>query len=149
MCQDCLPSRVQLRDRHVNYPSWCSLCLGVEEDDWHIFFWGVRRVNMLGLKLGLSCYGGLGDGNNSNKLIIGFGMEPKTRLKGVLCMLYIVEANGQFIAASSSWVCAKLTTIEGEALTLLEVIRASSTRGCSNVVFKNDSKIVADAIQAN
>jgi hypothetical protein len=40
ICKDCLPTRTQLRDHHVQCQLDCPLCLELEvpEDDWHLFF---------------------------------------------------------------------------------------------------------------
>ncbi|MCI09498.1 pentatricopeptide repeat-containing protein, partial [Trifolium medium] len=38
ICKDCLPARTQLRNRHVQYPVECPLCLLEPEEEWHIFF---------------------------------------------------------------------------------------------------------------
>ncbi|MCH96078.1 replication protein A 70 kDa dna-binding subunit [Trifolium medium] len=61
---------------------------------------------------------------------------------------YIRNRQGNFIVAGCNWIREKLTTIEGEAMTLLEAICEAATRGWNNMVFESDSKIVVDAIHA-
>jgi hypothetical protein len=38
ICNDCLPTRTRLRNRLVQCPMECPLCLTHDEDDWHLFF---------------------------------------------------------------------------------------------------------------
>jgi hypothetical protein len=38
ICRDCLPTRTRLRNRYVQCPEECPLCLTHVEDDWHLFF---------------------------------------------------------------------------------------------------------------
>ncbi|KAK2352454.1 hypothetical protein QL285_090203 [Trifolium repens] len=38
ICRGCLPSRVRLREHHVQCLVSCPLCLDIEEDDWHVLF---------------------------------------------------------------------------------------------------------------
>jgi hypothetical protein len=38
VCRDCLPTRPRLRNRYVNCPEECPLCLSQVEDEFHIFF---------------------------------------------------------------------------------------------------------------
>jgi hypothetical protein len=37
ICKECLPSRMKLRNRHVQCPMECPLCVGELEEEWHIF----------------------------------------------------------------------------------------------------------------
>ncbi|GAU35379.1 hypothetical protein TSUD_57280 [Trifolium subterraneum] len=59
------------------------------------------------------------------------------------------NSHGAFIAACTNVSMHKFSTLEGEAMTLLEAIREASFRGWSNIVFESDSKIVVDALQTN
>jgi hypothetical protein len=38
ICRDCLPTRTRLRNRCVQCPVECPLCLTHDEDEWHLFF---------------------------------------------------------------------------------------------------------------
>ncbi|KAK2361157.1 hypothetical protein QL285_086341 [Trifolium repens] len=38
ICRDCLPTRTRLRNRSVQCPEECPMCLTYGEDDWHLFF---------------------------------------------------------------------------------------------------------------
>jgi ribonuclease HI len=38
VCKDCLPTRTRLRNRFVQCPEECPLCLTHVEDEWHLFF---------------------------------------------------------------------------------------------------------------
>jgi hypothetical protein len=38
ICRDCLPTRMQLRQHHVQCPATCELCSGAVEDTWHVLF---------------------------------------------------------------------------------------------------------------
>jgi ribonuclease HI len=38
ICKECLPTRSRLRNRHVQCPEDCPLCLTDEETDWHLLF---------------------------------------------------------------------------------------------------------------
>ncbi|WJX28566.1 hypothetical protein P8452_17266 [Trifolium repens] len=38
ICKECLPTRTRLRNRLVQCPVECPLCLNHDEDDWHLFF---------------------------------------------------------------------------------------------------------------
>ncbi|KAK2399000.1 hypothetical protein QL285_048880 [Trifolium repens] len=38
ICKECLPTRVRLRNRFVQCPEDCPLCLSHVEEDWHLFF---------------------------------------------------------------------------------------------------------------
>jgi hypothetical protein len=51
-CQGCLPSRVRLHGCYEKCPTSCLLCLGVEEDDCHVFF-GCKESKRIWIELGL------------------------------------------------------------------------------------------------
>jgi ribonuclease HI len=38
ICRDCLPTRTQLQEHHVQCPAVCELCRGANEDVWHVLF---------------------------------------------------------------------------------------------------------------
>jgi ribonuclease HI len=38
ICRDCLPTRTQLQQHHVQCPAVCELCRGANEDVWHVLF---------------------------------------------------------------------------------------------------------------
>jgi ribonuclease HI len=54
---------------------------------------------------------------------------------------------GRFIGAGTTWLNGNYSIIEGEAIALLEAMRALEQRRISNVIFKTDAKSVDDAIQ--
>ncbi|PNX71836.1 cytochrome p450, partial [Trifolium pratense] len=49
---------------------------------------------------------------------------------------------GRFILAGSSWIQGKCSTIEGEAIAMLEAMKELEQRGFTNVMFETDSKNV-------
>jgi ribonuclease HI len=57
--------------------------------------------------------------------------------------------DGAFIAVGTNVSMHQLSTLEGEAMALLEVIREASIRGWSNIAFESDSQLVVDALQIN
>jgi hypothetical protein len=38
VCKDCLPTRLRLRNRYVNCPEECPMCLSCDEEEQHLFF---------------------------------------------------------------------------------------------------------------
>jgi ribonuclease HI len=54
---------------------------------------------------------------------------------------------GRFIAAGTSWRHGNYSVIEGEAIALLEAMKAMEQRRISNVIFETDAKSVVDAVQ--
>jgi ribonuclease HI len=52
---------------------------------------------------------------------------------------------GRFVMAETTWVDGKYSIIEGEAIALLEALKAMKRRSISNVIFETDSKSVVDA----
>ncbi|GAU50607.1 hypothetical protein TSUD_410170 [Trifolium subterraneum] len=61
----------------------------------------------------------------------------------------LCNLHGAFIVAGTNVSMHKFSTLEGEAMALLEAIHEASFRGWSNIVFESDSKIVVDALQTN
>ncbi|KAK2413785.1 putative mitochondrial protein [Trifolium repens] len=53
ICRDCLPTRTRLRNRYVQCPEECPLCLTHVEDDWHLFF-NCEAVKEAWIVMGLS-----------------------------------------------------------------------------------------------
>jgi ribonuclease HI len=49
--------------------------------------------------------------------------------------------------AETTWFDGNYSIIEGEAITLLEAMKAMEERHITNVIFETDSKSVVDAIQ--
>ncbi|MCI33786.1 ribonuclease H protein, partial [Trifolium medium] len=53
ICKECLPTRTRLRNRYVQCPVDCPLCLSEPEEDWHMFFecegskdaWNIMGLN--------------------------------------------------------------------------------------------------------
>jgi hypothetical protein len=54
---------------------------------------------------------------------------------------------GRFIMAETTWLDGNYSVLEGEAIALLEAMRAMKDRRISYVIFETDSKCVVDAIQ--
>jgi ribonuclease HI len=54
---------------------------------------------------------------------------------------------GRFIAAGTTWLNGNYSVIEGEAIALLEAMKAMEQRWIANVIFETDAKSVVDAIQ--
>jgi ribonuclease HI len=57
--------------------------------------------------------------------------------------------DGIFVAAGTKKSILNFTSAGGEASAILEAIRKAISRGCSNIIFESDSKVVVDTIQAN
>jgi ribonuclease HI len=56
------------------------------------------------------------------------------------------DHSGRFIAAETSWINGNCSVLEGEAIALIEALRAMDQRGISHVIIESDSKSVVDAI---
>jgi ribonuclease HI len=54
---------------------------------------------------------------------------------------------GRFIMAGTTWLHGNYFIIEGEAIALLEAMKAMEQRRISNVIFETDAKSVVDATQ--
>jgi ribonuclease HI len=53
----------------------------------------------------------------------------------------------RFVIAETTWLDGNYSIIEGEALALLEAMKAMEQRRITNMIFETDSKSVVDAIQ--
>jgi ribonuclease HI len=53
---------------------------------------------------------------------------------------------GRFVAAETTWREGIYSVVEGEAMALLEAMRAMEQRRISHVIFETDSKSVVDAV---
>jgi ribonuclease HI len=54
---------------------------------------------------------------------------------------------GRFVMAETTWLNGNYSVIEGEAIALLEALKAMEQRRISHVIFETDCKSVVDAIQ--
>jgi ribonuclease HI len=56
------------------------------------------------------------------------------------------DHQGRFVIAETTWFDGNYSTVEGEALALIEALKAMSNRNMQQVIFESDSKNVVDAI---
>jgi ribonuclease HI len=57
------------------------------------------------------------------------------------------DHTGSFVMTETTWLDGNYSIIEGEAIALLEAMKAMEQRHITNVIFETDSKSVVDAIQ--
>jgi ribonuclease HI len=55
--------------------------------------------------------------------------------------------DGIFVAAGTKKSILNFTSAGGEASAILEAIREANSRGCTDIIFESDSKVVVDALK--
>jgi hypothetical protein len=128
----------------------CPICTENDEDDWHVFF-GCRNNRRIWNEAGQGAVieGRIQTAASVTEVLFDICKVEEDHVAGLVAVvaftlcnvdasfykhaahtgwgLCIHNSQGQFMAAGCNWIREKLTTIEGEATSLLEAIQAKQS----------------------